>query len=116
MLQRGRGIDGLLRLSKSIFSPFLRSIRKTAVEAATSQTGQKAVKILKEQALSSSLNMAADAVRGQNLKESGVREVNKLRTQLGNMIESIGREKEEDGSSRKKKVSRGKVRFVPKSL
>ena len=115
-MQRGRGIGGLLRLAKSIFSPLLRSIGKTAVKGATSQTGWKAVKILKEQALSSSLNVAADAVRGQNLKESGVREVNKLRTQLGNMIESVGREKEEDGSSRKKKVPRGKVRFVPKSL
>ena len=114
ILQRGRGIGGLLRLAKSIFSPLLRSIGKTAVKAATSQTGRKAVKILKEQALSSSLNVAADAVRGQNLKESGVREVNKLRTQLGNMIESVEREREDEGSSRKKKIPRRKVRFVPK--
>ena len=43
MLQRGRGIGGLLRLAKSIFSPLLRSIGKTAVKAVASKTGQKAV-------------------------------------------------------------------------
>ena len=51
ILQRGRGIGGLLRLAKSIFSPLLRSIGKTAVKAAASQTGQKALEVLKNKLL-----------------------------------------------------------------
>ena len=79
MLQRGRGIGGWLRLAKIIFSPLLRSIGKTAVKVVASQTGHKAVQVLKEQALSSSLNMVADIVRGKKMKERGVRELNRLR-------------------------------------
>ena len=115
-VQKGRGIGGLLRLAKSIFSPLLRSIGKTAVKAAASQTGQKSVKALKDQAISSGINMVADVVRGQNLKESGLREVNKMREQVGDMIESAARERVDEGLPRKKMVPRGKVRFVPKSL
>ena len=40
-LQRGRGIGGLLRLVKSLFSPIIRSVGKTAVKAATSKIGKK---------------------------------------------------------------------------
>ena len=43
-LQRGRGIGGLLRLAKSLFSPIVRSVGKTAVKAATSKIGKKAIK------------------------------------------------------------------------
>ena len=39
-LQRGRGIGGLLRLLKSVFSPLVKSAGKTIVKAATSDTGK----------------------------------------------------------------------------
>ena len=114
ILQRGRGIGGLLRLAKSIFSPLLRSIGKTAVKAATSQTGQKALEVLKKQTINSGLNMMTDAVKGRNLKESGKREVNNYKDQLVRLFNSKVAEREDEGSSRKKKIPRRKVRFVPK--
>ena len=63
-LQRGRGLGGLLRLVKSVFSP----IAKTAVKAAKSNTGKAIFKALKEQAIDSSVNLATDALRGNNIK------------------------------------------------
>ena len=43
-LQRGRGIGGLLRLVKSVFSPIVKSFGRTAMKAVTSETGKKAIK------------------------------------------------------------------------
>ena len=97
ILQRGRGIGGLLRLAKSIFSPLLRSIGKTAVKAATSQTGQKALEVLKKQTINSGLNMMTDAVKGRNLKESGKREVNNYKDQFVRLFNSTVAEREDEG-------------------
>jgi hypothetical protein len=39
-LQRGRGIGGLLRLAKSVFSPMIKTIGKTAMKAVNSKAGK----------------------------------------------------------------------------
>ena len=69
-LQRGRGIGGILRLAKSVFSPLLSKMGTAAVSAVKSKTGQKAIKALKKQAIDSSLNLATDVLSGKNLKDS----------------------------------------------
>ena len=68
-LQRGRGIGGLLRLAKSLFSPIIRSVGKTAINAATSKIGKKIIKEVKDQAVSTGINMLADKVRGNDMKK-----------------------------------------------
>ena len=56
-LQRGRGFGGILRVLKSVFSPIVRSIGKTAVKAAKSKTGKLIGNKIKEQAIDSALNL-----------------------------------------------------------
>ena len=88
-LQRGRGIGGLLRLVKSVFSPLVKSFGRTALKAATSKTGQKAIASIKEQALSSAANMTADAIRGNDLSESLQKEVSAARQTMGNTVQNL---------------------------
>ena len=42
-LQRGRGIGGLLRLVKSLFTPLVKSAGKSIVKAATYNTGKAVI-------------------------------------------------------------------------
>ena len=49
-LQRGRGIGGLLRLAKSVFSPMIKTIGKTAMKAVNSKAGKMAIEAIKDQA------------------------------------------------------------------
>ena len=88
-LQRGRGIGGLLRLAKSLFSPIVRSIGKTAVKAATSKVGRKVIEEVKDQAVSTGINMLADAVRGNDMKKSAKRELKAVKHRAADIIESF---------------------------
>ena len=63
-LQRGRGIGGLLRLVKSLFTPLVKSAGKSIVKAATSNTGKAVLKSIKDQAIDSGIRLASDALRG----------------------------------------------------
>jgi hypothetical protein len=60
-LQRGRGIGGLLRLVKSVFSPLVRSAGKTIVKAATSNTGIAVLNSIKDQAIDSAVKLTGDS-------------------------------------------------------
>ena len=88
-LRRGRGIGGLLRLAKSLFSPIIRSVGKTAVKAATSKIGKKVIEEVKDQAVSSGINMLADAVRGNDMKQSAKRELKVVKQRTADIIESL---------------------------
>ena len=88
-LQRGRGIGGILRLIKSVFSPVVRSIGRTAVKAATSGAAKTVGKALKEQALTSAVNLGIDAIRGTDLQESLDREVNSARRKAADTLDDI---------------------------
>ena len=92
-LQRGRGIGGILRLIKSVFSPVVRSLGKTAVKVASSGAAKTVGNALKEQALSSAVNLGIDALRGQDLQESLNREVSSARQKAADTLEGIGRKK-----------------------
>ena len=84
-LQRGRGLGGLLRLAKSVFSPIVRSVTK----AAKSNTGKSILNALKQQAIESSMNLATDALRGNDMSESFQGEVKSIRENAANSIESL---------------------------
>ena len=90
-LQRGRGIGGLLRLVKSVFSPLV----KTVAKAAKSNTGKALGNVLKEQAISSALNLTGDVIQGNNLKESLKNELKSGRETLGSAIKGIRKRKSE---------------------
>ena len=113
ILQRGRGIGGLLRLVKSIFSPIVRSLGKTAVKAVTSKVGKKVVKVMKDQAISSGLNMMTDVVKGKSLKKSALKEVKVVKKKLAKGIESINPVKESNNKVKKVAVKRGNIKDVP---
>ena len=98
-LQRGRGIGGILRLIKSVFSPVIRSMGRTAVKAATSGAAKTVGKALKEQALTSAVNLGIDAIRGNNLQEGLDREFSSARHKAADTLEEIH-------NSRKKKAVR----------
>ena len=84
-LQRGRGLGGLLRLAKSVFSPIVRTVSK----AANSNTGKSILNALKQQAIESSMNLATDALRGNDMSESFQGEVKSIRENAANSIESL---------------------------
>ena len=88
-LQRGRGIGGILRLIKSVFSPVVRSLGKTAAKVASSGAAKTVGKALKEQALTSAVNLGIDALRGEDLQESLNREVSSARQKAANTLEGI---------------------------
>ena len=102
-LQRGRGIGGLLRLVKSVFSPLV----KTVAKAAKSNTGKALGNALKEQAISSALNLTGDVIQGNNLKERLKNELKSGRETLGSAIKGIRKRKSE--MSDKKIVKQRKV-------
>ena len=89
VLQRGRGIGGLLRLMKSVFAPVVKSVSRGVVSAARSEGGKKLLNVLKEQAVNSSMNIAADTLRGMDLKDSFKKEANSLKQNVASTIDDI---------------------------
>lgn len=88
-LQRGRGIGGLLRLAKSVFSPIVKSLGRTAIKTVKSKTGKAVLGAIKDQAISSGMNMAADAFRGNDLTESFQNEVAAVRQTVGDSFQNL---------------------------
>lgn len=110
-LQRGRGIGGLLRLAKSVFSPIAKTLGKTVLKAAKSKTGRSVLGALKDQAITSGMTMAADAIRGNDLAESFQNEVAAVRQTVGDSVQSLvkPRRRVPKKQSRQKTVARKKV-------
>ena len=113
-LQRGRGIGGLLRLVKSVFSPLV----KTVAKAAKSNTGKVLGNALKEQAISSAINLTGDVIQGNNLKESLKNELKSGRESLGNAVKGLRKRKNEKSNSnivkQRKEVSTRKKKSLLK--
>ena len=70
LLQRGRGVGGLLRFVKSLFSPFIRSAGKTIAKAAMSTTAKNIGNSVKDQLIESGLKIGSDVLRGEDMKKS----------------------------------------------
>ena len=92
-LQRGRGIGGLLRLVKSVFSPIVKSFGTTALKAVTSKTGKKVLESIKDQAISSAVNMTSDVIKGNDLGQSFQNEVSSARGKVGDAIKQAYKSK-----------------------
>ena len=88
-LQRGRGIGGLLRLFKSVFSPLVKSAGKTIVKAATSDTGKAVLRNIKDQAIDSAVKLTADAMRGEDMGESLQNEMQQVKRKAADVIEEV---------------------------
>ena len=86
-IQRGRGIGGLLRTVVSFFKPVAKTIGKSAVKAAKSDTAKMLGNSLKEQAINTALNLTSDAIKGNDLNESLKSELASTRNTMGNVVE-----------------------------
>ena len=89
LLQKGRGIGGLLRAASSLFKPFFKTVGNTALKVARSNTGKAIGKALKEQAISSAQNIALDTFRGENIKDSLNNEVSNVRKRVADNVEDM---------------------------
>jgi hypothetical protein len=108
-LQRGRGIGGLLRLAKSVFSPLMKTAGKTIVRAAKSNTGRMIGNAIRDQAITSGVNLLGDAIRGNDMGESLHNELGNMRQNAGDLIENIVKQpKRKRYAIRKKKKQGGK--------
>lgn len=88
-LQRGRGIGGIFRFIKSIFAPAVKTVGKSVVGAVKSTTGKKILNVLKDQAIDTTMNLAQDVLKGNNVKSSLQDEVNDLKTNLSSLINEL---------------------------
>ena len=119
-IQRGRGLGGLLRMIKSIFTPVLKSVGKNVVKAATSNTAKSIAKTLGEQAIESGINLATDALRGNSIKESASNEFNAFKNTTADTLEKLkSKRKNQEGyglsMSKKMKKSQYKRKNLRKS-
>ena len=89
LLQKGRGIGGLLRAASSLFKPFFKTVGSTALKVARSDTGKAIGKALKEQAISSAQNIALDTIRGENIKDYLNNEVSNVRKRVADNVENM---------------------------
>ena len=86
-LQRGRGIGGLLRLAKGLFSPLAKTIKGVV----TSNTGKAIGKAVKNQLIESGANIASDVLMGNDVNESIQRELQNTRQNAAIGIQKIKR-------------------------
>ena len=94
-LQHGRGIGGLLRLVKSVFSPLVKSAGKSIVKAVTSNTGKAVMNTIKDQAIDSGMKLATSALRGEDMDESLQEEMQKVKRKVADGLESVRRMKKQ---------------------
>ena len=111
-LQRGRGIGGLLRLFKSVFSPLVKSAGKTIVKAATSDTGKAVLRNIKDQAIDSAVKLTADAIRGEDMGESLQNEIQQVKRKAADVIENVhsARKKQRKAEPKQKTKARTKTK------
>lgn len=102
-IQRGRGIGGILRFFKSLFTPALSKLGGTVVKAAQSQAGKLAVKALKEQAIDSGMILAGDALRGNDMKESFRKQVGNARKRGATTLDKINKNRKGNLKQSKKR-------------
>ena len=89
LLQKGRGIGGLLRAASSLFKPLFKTVGSTALKVARSDAGKAIGKAVKEQAISSAKNIAIDTISGNNIKDSVRNEVKNVRKRVADEFENV---------------------------
>ena len=114
-LQRGRGIGGLLRLMKSVFSPVVKTVGKKVASAIKSTSGKKILNVLKDQAIDSSMTLASNALKGNDMNTSIQDELNSVKSNLSTVIDELRanrkRSNENQGGSgiKRKQLKRNKT-------
>ena len=88
-LQRGRGIGGILRLMKSVFTPIVKNVGKKVVSAVKSSSGKKILNVLKDQAIDSSMTLASNALKGNDMNTSIQDELNSVKSNLSTVIDEL---------------------------
>ena len=112
-LQRGRGIGGLLRLIKSVFSPLVKSAGKTIVKAATSDTGKAVLRNIKDQAIDSAVKLTADAIRGEDMGESLQNEMQQVKRKAADVIEEVHSARKKQRKAVPKQKTKGRTKAKP---
>ena len=117
-LQRGRGIGGLLRLLKSVFSPLVKSAGKTIVKAATSDTGKAVLRNIKDQAIDSAVKLTTDAIRGEDMDVSLQNEMQQVKRKAADVIENVhsARKKQRKAEPKQKTKARTKAKPALKQV
>jgi hypothetical protein len=87
-IQRGRGVGGLLKIAAKLFAPLGNIVKK----AITSTTGKKVVDAVKTQAIDSSINLAKDIARGENVGDSLQKELKNVKASAKRKAIDIGTE------------------------
>ena len=112
LLQKGRGIGGLLRAASSLFKPFFKTVGSTALRAARSNTGKAIGKALKEQAISSVKQVALDTVSGKKFNDSVRNEVANVRKRAANTFENVINKPKKRKVSPKSRKKKKKVTYA----
>ena len=113
-LQRGRGIGGLLRLFKSVFSPLVKSAGKTIVKAAASDTGKAVLRNIKDQAIDSAVKLTADALRGEDMDVSVQNEMQQVKRKAADVIENVySARKKQRKAEPKQKIKKARTKAKP---
>ena len=90
LLQRGRGIGGMLRrLFNSLFSPILKTAGKSITKAATSNTAKTIGNAVKDQLLESGMRVGVDVLRGENLKDSVKKEAKHVKRKAVDKVDEF---------------------------
>ena len=111
--QRGRGIGGLLRLAKGLFKPAIESIGRVV----KSNTGKAIGNALKNQAIDTAKNLAADVLSGNPLKEGVKREVHNIKNRAALGIQQLNKNQKvicRESKRQSKSKSRGKTKVNKK--
>ena len=113
-LQRGRGVGGLLRLFKSVFSPLVKSAGKTIVKAAASDTGKAVLRNIKDQAIDSAVKLTADALRGEDMDVSVQNEMQQVKRKAADVIENVySARKKQRKAEPKQKIKKARTKAKP---
>ena len=90
LLQRGRGIGGMLRrLFNSLFSPILKTAGKSITKAATSNTAKTIGTAAKDQLLESGMRVGVDELRGENIKDSVKKEAKHVKRKAADKLMNL---------------------------
>ena len=112
ILQKGRGIGGLLRAASSLFKPLFRSVGSTALKVARSDVGKAIGKTVKKQAITSAKNIALDTVRGGNIRDSVRNEVTNVRKRVADEFENVVNEPKKRKVAPKSRKKKKKITYA----
>ena len=88
-LQKGRGLGGIFRALKGVFSPIIRGIGRTATKALKSNTGKLIASKIKDQAIDSALSLTSNALKGNDMEESLSSELERVRENAAGTLDQI---------------------------